>query len=255
MRKDQTINRSLSTSRSAMTEGAHDYLTGRLTGGTRPAAVGDKFEPTGAVRHWPGNTFICHIPAGPAHQALTAAQARLRAGPLAEAFAFLPPSSLHMTVFEGANNVRRHDDSWPGALSPEMDLSDVTAHFRMATGPLLLPPTATTRPASIFGGFSVMVNGATEIDERKLRDMRSALSVATTIRRADFADYRFHVTMAYPLRWLRDDEAHAVVSLSDAVFADLATAMPTVPLDEVEFCTFEDMHAFYPVTRLRHAQN
>lgn len=230
-----------------------DYLTGRLTGGPRPAAVGDKFASDGRVLPWAGNTFICHIPQGPAHAALVAAQDRLRAGPLAGAFAFLPPASFHMTVFEGANDTRRGDDSWPAAIPPDLPMAEVTARLLAAAGTLTLPEAVTIRPTAIFGGFSVHVAGATAADEDSLRAMRAALSLATTIRRRDFATYGFHITLAYLLRWLTADEADAIADLSAQVLADLAAAAPTITLGPVEFCTFADMHAFHPIRRLTHA--
>jgi hypothetical protein len=236
-----------------MTPDARAYLTGRATGGAHPAAVGDKFTASGAARPWPGNTFVCHIPQGRAHQALTTAQNRLKAGPLADAFTFLPPSSFHMTVFEGANGVRRHDDSWPAALPPETDLAEVTARFESTTKALRLPVRFDIRPTSLFGGFSVQVTGATEADEAALRGARSALSLATTILRKDFASYGFHITLAYLMRWLTEAEADRVIALSDSVFADLAAAMPTVTIGPVEFCTFDDMHAFPLIAKLTHA--
>jgi hypothetical protein len=229
------------------------YLTGRLTGGAAPACVGEKFRADGQVRPWPGNTFVCHIPPGPAHEALTAAQAALRAGAHAGAFAFLPPASFHMTVFEGANAARRRDDSWPAGLSPDMALPEVTGRFLAALRPLTLPPPVSIRPAGLFGGFSVQVTGQGAADSEALRQMRAALSAATTIRRHDFAGYAFHITLAYLLRWLPEAAAQAVADLSDRVFDDLAAAVPGIALGPVEFCHFNDMHAFHLITRLTHA--
>jgi hypothetical protein len=236
-----------------MTPDARAYMTGRATGGPLPAAVGDKFTADGAARPWPGNTFVCHIPQGPAHLALTEAQDRLKTGPLAQAFTFLPPASFHMTVFEGANGARRHDDSWPAALPPETELAEVTARFESSTRALRLPVSFAIRPTSLLAGFSVQVTGATEADDAALRGARSALSLATTILRRDFNSYGFHITLAYLLRWLTEDEADTVIALSDEVFADLAAAMPGVTIGPVEFCTFDDMHAFPLVARLTHA--
>ena len=233
-----------------MTRDAHAYLTGALTGGPCPAAVGQKFAAAGQVLHWPGNTFICHIPPGPAHDALTAAQARLRDGPLAGAFAFLPPASFHMTVFEGANEAHRGDDSWPTAIARDTPLPEVTARFLTVAPALRLPQAATIRPLGIFGGFSVSVAGAWAADEAALRTAREALSLVTTIRRKDFASYGFHITLAYLLRWLTDAEAESVIALSASVHADLLAAVPVIGLGPVEFCTFADMHAFAQVALL-----
>ena len=42
-------------------ETAFRYLSGALTGGPRPDAVGRKFDAEGRVLRFPGNTTLCHI--------------------------------------------------------------------------------------------------------------------------------------------------------------------------------------------------
>ncbi len=226
---------------------ALDWMTGRLAPGPQPAAVGQKFTAAGAVLPFAGNTFICHIaPATPAHDALVAAQEALMAGPVAKAFAFLPPSSLHMTVFEGVSDAHRAGDVWPEGMPATLPVADVTAAFAARTATLALPAATTICPTEVFAGFSVQVTGATGQDSAQLWQMRAALRDATGIRRADFGSYRFHITLAYLLRWLTDDEAAQVQALSEVVLERLLTAAPTIALGPVEYCTFEDMHAFAP---------
>jgi len=222
-----------------------DWMTGRTAPGARPAAVGQKFAADGTALPFAGNTFICHIaPATPAHDALVAAQEALMAGPLADAYTFLPPASLHMTVFEGVCDAHRKADVWPEGMPSTLPVPDVTAAFAARTATLALPAATTIRPTEVFAGFAVQVTGATEADTAQLWQMRAALREATGIRRADYASYRFHITLAYLLRWLTDAEAAQVQALSEAVFATLAAAAPTIPLGPVEYCTFADMHAF-----------
>lgn len=217
----------------------------------RPAAVGQKFDASGGVLRFPGNTFICHIPRdGEADAALCEASLALQAGPLAGAFSFLPPSSFHMTVFEGVTDAHRRDARWPEGLAPDTGLSEVTARFSTAAAELALPAKQRIRPLGIFGGFSVAVCGASPKDGASLRDTRLLLREATAIRRPDFASYDFHITLAYPLRWLTADEAEAVMDLSERIFATLHNRAPRIGLGAVEFCVFEDMHAFHRVRLL-----
>lgn len=110
-------------------ETAFRYLTGALTGGERPDAVGRKFTPEGAPLACPGFTTICHVDkSSDAFAALTRAQERLKTGPLASAFAFMPPASLHMTIFEGIIDYSRTRARWPGHLS-----LDATVEARLRT--------------------------------------------------------------------------------------------------------------------------
>lgn len=228
------------------------YLTGENAARPHPAAIGQKFDNSGRVLRFPGNTFICHIdPESVAHAALTRASLALKSGPLADGFTFLPPSSFHMTVFEGVCDQHRADDRWPKAMASDCDLTSVTQSFEAAVEGLVPPQSHYIRPTGIFGGFSVAVSGATDADETSLRRVRQALRVATTILREDFETYDFHITLAYNLRWFTRAEAESIMDLSDSVFADLAAASPEIRLGPVEFCTFEDMHAFVPKRILR----
>lgn len=226
------------------------YLTGAATGGDAPAAIGRKFTALGKVLPFAGNTFLCHVPQGPAHAALVRAAQALQAGPLAAAFAFLPAASYHMTVFEGVTDQDRMGDAWPQGMDPALPVAQVTEGFLPRVATLHLPAVQTIRPTGLFAGFSLQVDGADATATAALRDSRARLQDATGIRRASFAGYGFHITLAYLLRWLTADEAETVLDLSDRVFADLAEAAPQIALEAVEFCSFADMHAFAPLRRL-----
>lgn len=227
-----------------------DYLTGAATGGAAPASVGQKFTAEGKVMPYAGNTFLCHIPQGPAHAALTATAARLRAGAPAGAYAFLPPASYHMTVFEGVTDRDRTGGRWPEGLTPTLPVEAVSESFLPRLSGLDLPSATRIRPTGIFAGTTVQVTGATEADETTLRSARQTLRAATGIRRPDFADYRFHVTLAYLLRWLTPSEAAAMADLSATLARDLAALHPSIALDGIEFCGFAYMHAFPLIARL-----
>lgn len=236
-----------------MTAAEIDHLTGRGADGPAPGAVGLKFAADGAALRCPGNTFICPIPAGtPTHDALVRAQDRLRTGPQAGAFRFLPPASFHMTVFEGVIDYRREGHAWPEGIDRAMPVDAVTALFsdRLAGADLSGTAGLSVRPTAIFGGFSVRLSGAGEADEAALRALRARLRDLTGIRRDDFASYGFHITLAYPLRWLSGAEAAAVVALSAAAFDDLHRAAPSFVLPAPQFCRFDDMLAFPPLRAL-----
>lgn len=226
-------------------------LTGAGQSEPHPRAVGQKFDASGRVLPFPGNTFLCHIPAdGAAHAALCQASLALQAGPLADAFSFLPPSSFHMTVFEGVTDADRSDERWPEAMPSDAKLQAVTDRFAAATSGLALPRAQVVRPVAILGGGSVAVTGLTAKDEASLRLSRQHLRDATGIKRRNFASYGFHVTLAYPLRWLTADEAEAVTDLSEQALGPLCEAAPMIPLGPIEFCVFADMHAFHPLQML-----
>lgn len=226
-------------------ERAFDYLTGALTGGAAPSAVGLKFTPDGQPLTCRGNTTICHVdPRSKPFAALVDAQYRLKAGPLADGFTFLPPESFHMTIFECVIDYARTSDRWPGHLPNEASVDTVTMDFADRLQDIGLTRTVIARPTGIFGGFSVRMSGADKSEEALLRLTRDQLQAATNLVRPDHDAYEFHITLAYNLRWFSPEEARSIIALSDRVGAELIERVPRIVLGPVEFCTFETMHHF-----------
>lgn len=224
---------------------AFDYLTGALTGGALPDAVGRKFTPEGATLSCPGFTTICHVePASDAFLALVKAQEALKAGPLAQAFTFMPPDSLHMTIFEGVIDYSRGQEHWPKHLPLDATIEYCASEAKTRLAASQHNTAFTVRPTGIFAGFSVSMAGATDCHEASLRETRNHLRDTLKLYRSDHDAYQFHITLAYLLRWLNADEAQQVIDLSREVAERLFQHMPEVTLGPIELCTFETMHQF-----------
>ena len=230
---------------------AFDYLTGASTGGARPDAVGRKFTPEGAPLSCPGYTTICHVdPSSDAFQALVEAQDALKAGPTAQAFTFMPPTSLHMTIFEGVIDYSRSPERWPKHLPLDASIEQCAEDAKQRLAPATLDTVFTVRPVGIFAGFSVSMAGATEQQEALLRETRNRLRDTLDLHRGDHDAYQLHITLAYPLRWLGADEALQVIDLSRNVTDRLLQQMPELSLGPLELCTSNTMHRFDPIMPL-----
>ena len=227
------------------------YLTGELTGGYRPDAVGKKFTPDGAPLSCPGCTTVCHVaPGSDAFAALVEAQQRLKAGPLAGAFTYLPADSLHMTIFEGVIDSSRTPERWPRHLPTEAPIAQVAEDAAARLQGRDLEMTFAARPVEVFAGFTVGMTGATKAEETHLRQTRDTLRDALNIHRPDHDSYQFHITLAYLLRWLDRDEARQVIDLSADVAKVMCGKVPEISLGPIELCRFETMHRFEPIKRL-----
>lgn len=223
------------------------YLTGRLSTEPRPEGIslpgeGGKFATDGAVQHWPGNTFIRHvIPDSAAHDTLRALQEEVKMSRFAQFFTFLPPSSFHMTVFQGMSagfaTRGRCRDAVCGAL-----LSSIEG--------IAFPATTEARLAEVYGARSVSVTGAGDAAEASLRHARTVLRDATGINPPDFDSYVFHITLAYLVEWLTEPTARAVVELSAELTERYRAALSDIPLGPVEFCNYETMHHFEPLKQM-----
>ena len=232
------------------------YLTGRRNGaGAMPPDIsspgsGGKLTAEGQLLIWPGNTMICHIdPESDAHAALVDIQEGLKAGPRAGCLTFLPAASLHMTVFRGISGPFANRFDWPEGVDRGATRNQVTRVLLDRLDGIELPESRRIRATEVFCGHSMAVDGV-GTDELGLRDTRAQLREATGIDPAGVERYTFHITLAYLLRWLGEDEAREVIALSEALFAENGPRLQDIRLGRIEFCNFEHMHHFEPLHRL-----
>ncbi len=233
-----------------------DFLTGRLSHRPRPDGIvlpgmPGKFTTDGHVQVWPGNTFICHVdPASDAHRALREMQEQVKMSPFHRFYTFLPPSSFHMTVFQGMTEATRLNGDLPADLPRDISRDAMTAELLARTRDLALPQTARVRMMDLFAGKSVTMTGADPAEEDALRATRRALRDATGLNERDFDGYVFHITLAYLVDWVTEPTARAITAFSSDLSDQYRDAVGVVDLGAVELCNFESMHHFEPIRRL-----
>ncbi|WP_346912426.1 DUF1868 domain-containing protein [uncultured Roseibium sp.] len=228
-----------------------DHISGRNPVRAHPPAItapgeGGKFTPAGEVLNFPGNTFICHIGRNSRFfDALCDMQDELKAMYYADHFSFLPKPSFHMTVFCGISGSPLGSDGLPEGFQPGTSLGEVSAGYlarlESETGRagFVVRPTGLRLPATIE------MEPLNPEESDKLRGMRTKLQALTGLYREDFPTYRFHVSMAYLIKWLMPDEAEIVMCEAERLFAKYCLALEEpVVLGPVEFCEFDTMHHF-----------
>ncbi len=221
-----------------------------------PSAVGTKFEADGSARLFPGNTLVCPLrPDNSALAAVTAIQQTIRDAPFAHHFAFLPPSSFHMTVFEGVCDLERREGHWPTAFAGA-DLPTVTAEYRrkLQALPAGTPFKVKATGFHISDGVrmpSIELAALDADNERRLRAFRDAASALLGIRHADHETYVFHITLAYWIRFASPQDERLIDAAHRALEPQLRSALNEITFAPVEFCTFDDMTHFEPVLALR----
>ncbi len=226
------------------------YLTGQLIDQPQPPAItpydgGGKFAPDGTVLPFLGNTFLCHIdPTSPAHAAMVQIQTELQAGPYAEAFTFLPPSSFHMTVFQGISTLDPAQDGWPQDVDDGQCRAEISEIMQARIKGVRFPRGHRVRATDLFAGHSFTVVGADDAEEASLRQVRKVLRDNLRMHPSDFDGYFFHVTLGYLLRWLSSAEAQSVIQQSNELFEKNADRLSDIELGPIEFCHFDDMHHF-----------
>lgn len=213
-----------------------------------PAGVPFKFTPDGKVQPFPGNTIVAHVlPASPLYTSLLALYSGLEESDLSQLYTLLPPSSWHMTLFEGVCDQVRKPGFWPKDLPLSTPLADVTNHFRKSLEEFKFDVDAPPYELNITGyeplhvGIGLHVEPATPEEKLRFKGARNRLSQALGMRFPQHDEYSLHISVAYLLRHLSPEQEEGVRSLLQRYFKGLKGAFE---LGQPEFCTFENMLKF-----------
>lgn len=221
-----------------------------------PSDVGRKFYADGRVHPCPGNTIICHLPQQGEHAAVFDAMLDAYRDAPTHSFlhkiAVLPPSSYHMTVFNGVTDQSRKPGEWPADLPLDLPLDacgramidrlrnfdpGITLPIRMRLDPVQDP---------LNGGAVIFrLQPFNDTENKKLRGLRDRLAEVLKIRSPGHETYQFHTSFGYKIGWLTDAEKRELEQTWHRWAAHIAEKSPEIVLGAPEYCTFEDMFAFH----------
>ncbi|KAK7048169.1 DUF1868-domain-containing protein [Favolaschia claudopus] len=208
-----------------------------------------KFDPDGNVQRYPGNTIIAHLSPSTEpelYQSMLKLHEKLKLSPLSHLYTLLPPSSWHMTIFEGVCDQVRIPSRWPDDLSIDASLEECTSLFshKLSSFDLQCDPPyrmSITGFDPLVVGIGIHIEPRTGEENARLRELRDRLSPLLHIRSQDHASYVLHFTMAYLLRILTEEQDMEINNL----LMDHFVEMPKLfSLGAPEFCAFDDMFAF-----------
>lgn len=217
------------------------------------AAPGGKWDIEGNALRFRGNTFVYPVPQDSAFfAAQTEAQELVAGSCFADHFALLPHNSMHMTLFDGTNQIDRDEGIWPKDVDPGADLTEATQGILalLQDAELEVPDAVTMRVTGVkdlisdSAAPSVLLTGADRATETALRNLRDQLSALTGIRQDNFDSYAFHSTMGYRLVAARKNEHRGLKRLERKMLDLFVGRAATVTLEPVAFNAFEDMLAF-----------
>ncbi|KAJ7366618.1 RNA ligase/cyclic nucleotide phosphodiesterase [Mycena albidolilacea] len=214
-----------------------------------PPGVPSKFDSDGNAQHFPGNTVVSHLSPSSEpelYESMLALYDKLKRYHLSHLYALLPPSSWHMTVFEGVCDQVRVPGRWPDDLPIDASLQECTSLFenKLSSFDLQCDPPyriSVTGFDPLETGIGVHLEPSTPGENARIRGLRDRLSTLLHIRHKGHATYGLHLSMAYLLRILTEEQEKELRGL----LMDHFNGMPKLfKLGAPEFCTFEDMLAF-----------
>jgi len=177
----------------------------------------------------------------PAYGALVELQDNARKAPAAAKLALMPPESFHMTVFD-LHCLERNDPAhWSSKLPHGVSLRDADSFFCEAVSSVAGPDGIRMKCMGLGTDrfFCLLLEPLDAGQAARLGAYRDALSEATGIRFPDHERYQFHVTLAYHLRYLTDQEKAWMRST-------LRLDLPDITLPSPEIVFFDDMYRFVP---------
>jgi hypothetical protein len=212
-----------------------------------PNGVPAKFDPDGNVQPFPGNTIIAHLsPSSELFASMLVLHDTLRLSHLSHLFTLLPPSSWHMTIFEGVCDQVRKPGYWPSDLAMDAPLAECDELFTKKLSAFDLrcdPPylMSIVGWSPLTSGIGVHVELRTAEENKRLRGLRDRLADLLLIKHGNHATYDLHLSVAYLLRHLTDKQKTELTAL----LMDHFKGMPKeFDLGAPEFCVFDDMFAY-----------
>ena len=220
------------------------FLAGKLEGYTLKGAE-NKFDDKGTPLPFPGCTIICNIPLN-CHLSdqIISFQKKMKNFNPEQTYFYLPPSSFHMTLFDCCNLNTKNTNYWPSNIDPNMDYKDVAVELNKRIQNYIFPEKLNLKLKMFFGGYSIILEPFSEKDEKILRNCRNELSSLLKIKFENHHRYTFHITLAYILRELKEDEIKKLLEFNKDLFHEFDKKFPKIILNKPEMCTFEDMLEF-----------
>ncbi|UXA51342.1 DUF1868 domain-containing protein [Xanthomonas prunicola] len=220
-----------------------------------PSDVGRKFLRSRRPMPFAGNTFVGHLEQqGDGYDSFDRVLNIYREFPeqrFANKFALLPPSSYHVTLLGGVNEIDRARGPWPSDLTRDQALEDINADYLSRLKERAAPPLGACRflvnPTAAKTGKNdnllIPLKPADTQTAQRLEAARQALMQLTRLQRPDYTNFQFHISLAYLCTTLDGAEQAAYRMAVRTWLTQLAAAGPiTVP--HFHFCTFNDMYTF-----------
>ena len=217
--------------------------------------IGRKFLASGQVLEFEGNTFISHLEQQGKHSEIfnrvLDLYRELQYRDLSRKIVLLPPSSYHITAFEGFNNLDRNDEAWPATIRRDLPihilnniiLEKLKRNQRPETGPLCYH---LNDDGLFFQNNTLQIPLITSDDNShcKLLKLRDYLASVTGLRRPDHQLYKSHITIAYKKFSINRHEAEEVAYLINKWVKKIMSDRIEFQVPKVTYCIFSDMFFF-----------
>ena len=225
-------------------ENENCFLKGELKGCPLTGAE-NKFDNKGKPLAFPGCSIISKIPLkSDLFYEIKLLQLKYKDLSPEKAYTYLPETSFHMTLFDCCNMNTVNTQYWPQDIVADNNYTKIAYELSKRIQKYIFPDKLDLKLKKLFGGFSIILEGNTKKDEKIIRDCRNKLSELLGIRFENHDTYTFHITLAYILRKLKNDEIEKLVNINSTLREKFLQKFPIIRIQKPVLCTFENMYEF-----------
>ena len=225
-------------------ENEKSLLKGELKGYPVPGAE-HKFDHNGKPLPFPGCSIISKIPLkSDLFHEIKLLQLKYKDLSPEKAYTYLPATSFHMTLFDCCNVNTVNTPYWPKKIVEDNNYTKIAYVLSKRIKKYIFPDKFDLKLKKLFGGYSIILEGNTNKDEKIIRGCRNKLSDLLGIRFENHDTYTFHITLAYILRKLKGDEIEKLIKTNSRLREMFVKNFPIIRIEKPVLCTFENMYEF-----------
>jgi hypothetical protein len=225
-------------------ENEKSLLKGELKGYPVPGAE-HKFDHNGKPLPFPGCSIISKIPLkSDLFYEIKLLQLKYKDLSPEKAYTYLPATSFHMTLFDCCNVNTVNTPYWPKKIVEDNNYTKIAYVLSKRIQKYIFPDKFDLKLKKLFGGYSIILEGNTNKDEKIIRGCRNKLSDLLGIRFENHDTYTFHITLAYILRKLKGDEIEKLIKTNSRLREMFVKNFPIIRIEKPVLCTFENMYEF-----------
>lgn len=214
-------------------------------------AVGNekKFNEDGSFRSFPGNTIVCNLHDQPkvVEDILWIQQEHSKLS-FAQKFAWNPPQSFHMTVFELLCHYHRQAPLWSSRMQLDVPLEELDRFFAEALEPIEFPEHIAMK-VNRLNKTTISVSPYDQETRQRLHEFREQVSLTTGVRFPNHDTYGFHISFGYQLIQMTPEEEEQFKQFQHHLSELLVQRLSSVEMGKAEYTVFEDMTEFVPYTK------
>jgi len=207
-----------------------------------------KFFPDGRMREYLGNSIVSMLdPQSPIFRMAVWAQANLKSLPFSDGLVFLAPSSFHMTVLDLICDQDRCNAHWTNLFPLDTPLLDIETTFQENLKEIDLSLSVSMVFEEVYwnSAIGLGLRPSDQANQNKLRAFRNKIGMALGVRRPNHENYRFHITLAYPLIEEKGHHRESWKRKTASIEAHLDSDLETILFSKAELRFFSDMDHFF----------